>query len=135
MDKIYEMDLNHWVDEKLATLGAGEGWRPDTERALARFKEQRSRTERKLAIWRWTTVPALALGLCLVALPQPRLSVLRFCQQLACRNANSRLVSADVKKLVDGRARPSFKGRVGAGRAGLGAQRESGAAEFLGDVV
>jgi cytochrome c biogenesis protein CcmG/thiol:disulfide interchange protein DsbE len=108
MDKNYEMDLNHWVDEKLATLGAGEGWQPDTERALARFKEQRSRTERKLAIWRWITVPALAVGLCLVALPQPRLSVLRFCQQLACRNVNSRLVSADVKKLVDGQAAPDL---------------------------
>ena len=108
MDKNYERDLNEWVDEKLATLALGETWQPDPERALARFKEQRSRKEKKLAIWRWITVPALAIGLCLVALPQPRSSVLRFCQQLACRSVNSPLVSADVKTLIDGQAVPDF---------------------------
>ena len=102
------MELNQWVDDKLATLGLDESWQPDIERALARFKEQRSRRESKLAIWRWIAVPALALGLCLVALPEPRLSVLRFCQQLACRNVNSPLVSADVKALNNRKAAPDF---------------------------
>jgi len=108
MDKNYERDLKQWVDEKLATLALAETWQLDTERALARFKERRSRKEKKLAIWRWITVPALAIGLCLVALPQPRSSVLRFCQQLACRSVNSPLVSADVKTLIDGQAVPDF---------------------------
>lgn len=109
MDKNYETDLNQWVTEKLATLGAGETWLLDTERALLRLREQRSRKERKLAIWRWTTVPALALALCLGALPQPRSSVWRFCQQLACRNVSAPLVSADAKTLVDGQAAPDFR--------------------------
>jgi cytochrome c biogenesis protein CcmG/thiol:disulfide interchange protein DsbE len=108
MDKNYEMDLNRWVDEKLATLGATDKWQPDTERALARFKELHARKGGRLMLWRWAAAPLLALCLCLAVLPRPRSFALHVWEELTSGNVNRPPVSAAVKTLIDGQLAPDF---------------------------
>jgi peroxiredoxin len=108
MDKNYEVDLNRWVNEKLATLGAADKWQPDTERALARFKELHGRKGGRLMLWRWAAAPLLAGFLCLAVLPRTRSFGLHVWEELTSGNVDLHPVSAAVKTLLDGQPAPDF---------------------------
>jgi cytochrome c biogenesis protein CcmG/thiol:disulfide interchange protein DsbE len=77
------------VDEQLAALSPEEGWRPDTTRALAQFRESRDRKTRGTRSWMWAGAAAMAVVICLMAFPHL-------------------WSSASVRVLKDGQPAPDF---------------------------
>jgi protein-disulfide isomerase len=63
------MNVNHWVDDRLAALDGGAEWQPDVARARARLRDldRQARIKRR---WAWATAAAACLGL--LAFVQPR---------------------------------------------------------------
>lgn len=108
MDKSYEMDLNRWVDDKLATLSSTDKWQPDTERALARLKELHGHKGGRVMLWPWAAAPLLALCLCLAVLPRSRSFALHVWEELTSGNVNLPPASAAVKTLIEGQPAPDF---------------------------
>lgn len=102
-------DLANWVDERLAHLNPESAWRPDAERALARFNERRTAKNGFGRIWLWGALAAAAACACLLAFPTSRDVVQRIWggalpQQLVDMGQ----VSADLKTLKYGQAPPDF---------------------------
>jgi peroxiredoxin len=74
MAKNSEVNVNRWVDERLATLSPENEWQPNTSKGLARFREQRrSGTGR---VRRWTLIAAAAVAACLFLMALPVSQVL-----------------------------------------------------------
>src|SRR5689334_7358140 len=64
-----KQELAGWVDARMASLDTAGDWRPDTTRAWAMLR-RRDRTRR--ASWIGATAAAMAAGLVLLALGDPR---------------------------------------------------------------
>jgi protein-disulfide isomerase len=78
------MNMNRWVDDRLARLDEPAVWQPDAARAHARLREmdRRSKTRRR---WAWLAVAAASLGL------------LTFVQPRACANPRGCTQNASEK--------------------------------------
>jgi protein-disulfide isomerase len=63
------MNVNEWVDDRLAALDDGKEWQPDAAAARGRLRiwERQTRTRRR---WAWVSAAAACLGL--LAFVQPR---------------------------------------------------------------
>jgi protein-disulfide isomerase len=78
------MNVNRWVDDRLAALDDGREWRPEIPQARARLRDldRRARIKRR---WAWATATAACLGL--LAFIQPRACAMpRGCFQRATEN-------------------------------------------------
>lgn len=107
MEKNGEMDINCWVDERLATLNPDQEWQPNAIRGLTRLREQRGSGGERGRKRRWAAVAATAAAtayLGLLAFPAPRVLAQR------CLNCSVALwqslstsgpVRADVKSERD----------------------------------
>jgi protein-disulfide isomerase len=60
------MDVNRWVDERLAALDPPADWRPDSAAALAQLRRRDAPTRRRW--WLWATVSASAAAACAILL-------------------------------------------------------------------
>jgi len=79
------MNMNRWVDDRLAALDETAGWQPDAARARARLREfdRRAKIRRR---WAWVAAAAASLGL--LAFVQPRACATpRGCFQSAAEKA------------------------------------------------
>jgi cytochrome c biogenesis protein CcmG/thiol:disulfide interchange protein DsbE len=111
MEKNSEMDVNRWVEERLATLSPDGEWQPNATRGLARLREQRGAGSGRGRRWAWAAAAATAACLCLMALPAPRALAQR------CLNCSAALwqslsasgpVRAGVKPEKDRTMAPDF---------------------------
>jgi protein-disulfide isomerase len=75
-----KMDVNRWVDDRLASLEPTANWRPDSSAALAllRHRDRAGNTPRRHLWWVWATLSAGAAAACLC--------FLLFSTQPACAN-------------------------------------------------
>jgi protein-disulfide isomerase len=79
------MNVNRWVDDRLAALDDGSEWQPEASLARARLRDldRQARIKRR---WAWATAAAACLGL--LAFIQPRACAMpRGCFQGATENA------------------------------------------------
>jgi protein-disulfide isomerase len=86
------MNVNRWVDDRLAALDDGSEWQPDTSLARARLQnlDRQARIKRR---WAWATAAAACLGL--LAFVQPRACATpRGCFQRATEKTASRPAEA-----------------------------------------
>jgi protein-disulfide isomerase len=82
------MNVNRWVDDRLAALDDAGEWQPDTAGARARLQnlDRQARVKRR---WAWATAAAACLGL--LAFIQPRACATpRGCTQRATENTAPR---------------------------------------------
>jgi peroxiredoxin len=82
MQKNGEIEVNRWVDERLAALNPEGDWQPNAIRGLARLREQRVIAERGRR-WAWAAVAAAVACLGLIALPAPRMAAERAWQNFS----------------------------------------------------
>jgi len=68
---------DRWVEARLAMLNPDSDWRPDGIRALAQFRRQRNTGLAHAQGWAIWSAAAIGIGLCLMALPQPRVLAYR----------------------------------------------------------
>jgi len=88
------MNVNGWVDDRLAALDEAGEWQPDASLARARLRDldRRARTRRR---WAWATAAAACLGL--LAFIEPRACAMpRGCFQSATENSAPRALAAPV---------------------------------------
>jgi protein-disulfide isomerase len=86
------MNVNRWVDDRLAALDDGGEWQPEASVARARLRDldRRARIKRR---WAWATAAAACLGL--LTFIQPRACAMpRGCFQSATENPAPRPVEA-----------------------------------------
>jgi protein-disulfide isomerase len=86
------MNVNQWVDDRLAALDDGSEWHPEASLARARLRDldRQARTKRR---WAWATAAAACLGL--LAFIQPRACAMpRGCFQGATKNTAPRPAEA-----------------------------------------
>jgi cytochrome c biogenesis protein CcmG/thiol:disulfide interchange protein DsbE len=72
MDKNKSIQLNTWVDERLAALNPGDEWKPNVVAALGRLTETRHAGSSIKRRWTWAAAAAVAACLCFMILPSPR---------------------------------------------------------------
>jgi protein-disulfide isomerase len=82
------MNVNRWVDDRLATLGDGNDWRPEASLALARLRalDRQARVKRR---WAWATAAAACLGLLLFVQPHACANPLGCTQDAAARKGKA----------------------------------------------
>src|SRR4051812_42401621 len=88
-----KQDLAGWVDARMASLDTAGDWRPDTTRAWNVLR-RRDRTRR--ASWVGATAAAMAAGLVLLALGDPRACA----NPLGCANANEEQAKTAAPELL-----------------------------------
>jgi len=89
MEKNKEMDLERWVDERLATLHHSSEWQPNAGKGLARLRERRDTVIGRRRRWTWAAAMATAGCLGAMALPGTRVLAQRCVG--ACSEAGIRL--------------------------------------------
>jgi hypothetical protein len=72
MENNNKADIDRWIVERLSTLTPDSEFRPNTIRALARFRTLRDVRSRQGQLWGWTAAVASAALLYLFALPASR---------------------------------------------------------------
>src|SRR6266571_3281852 len=71
MERNSDMDLDHWIDERMAPLGGAMDFQPDVNRGLALLRKGRiSRVSWQTQVW--IAGVAVAASLCAVAFPATR---------------------------------------------------------------
>jgi peroxiredoxin len=111
MDKNNSAQLNYWVDDRLASLNPRNDWQPNTAAALARLKQLQRKGTWLSNRWTWAAAAAIAVGLCFLILPAPRVLAHRC---LECTVAvwqtlsASGPVQADLKPENDRKLAPDF---------------------------
>jgi peroxiredoxin len=115
-DKDHELDLAHWIDDRLAARLPDGEWQPNATRGLARFQEQR--TAKRPRRWAWVTAGVIATSLSLAAFPATRMFARRcvsVCVSQSSRvrqffmgNASSLAPSNVFTKLGDRAMAPDF---------------------------
>jgi peroxiredoxin len=89
VDKDQELDLGHWIDDRLAARLPNGDWQPSATRGFARFQEQRDAKRPRGQRWAWVAAGALATSLSLVAFPATRMFAQRCVS--ACVSQSSRV--------------------------------------------
>src|ERR1700722_5231484 len=82
------MNVNQWVDDRLATLGDGNDWRPEASLALARLRDLDRQAKVKCR-WAWATAAAACLGLFLFVQPHACANPLGCTQDAALRKGKA----------------------------------------------
>lgn len=72
MEKNSELDVDRWIEERLSALAPDNRWQPDTAAALARLREKQTTAPRHTRRWIWAAAASVMAGVCLVALPSPK---------------------------------------------------------------
>jgi protein-disulfide isomerase len=87
------MNVNRWVDDRLAVLDDGSGWQPDASLARARLQnlERQARIKRR---WGWATAAAACLGLLAFVEPKACATPLGCFQRAAGKTASRPLEAA-----------------------------------------
>jgi protein-disulfide isomerase len=82
------MNVNQWVDDRLATLGDGNDWQPEASLALARLRDldRQAKVKRR---WAWATAAAACLGLLLFVEPHACANPLGCTQDAAVRKGKA----------------------------------------------
>jgi thiol-disulfide isomerase/thioredoxin len=88
-DKDHELDLGHWIDDRLAARLPDGEWQPNATRGLARFQEQRTAKRPRIQRWAWVATGVIATSLSLAAFPVTRAIVQRGVS--ACVRESSRV--------------------------------------------
>src|SRR5579862_888465 len=78
MENNNDADVAKWVDERLADLTPDSEFRPNTMRALGRFRNLRAKRGGQVRFWGWTTAMASAALVFALALPAFRAPAPRF---------------------------------------------------------
>jgi len=63
------MNVDRWVERRLATLAAARDWRPDAASALARLRERDRAYRVRRRRWTWIAVAASLASLSILAIP------------------------------------------------------------------
>ena len=85
MDKNNNVNVNGWVDDRLAKLNPGVEFEPNVTRAFARFERELSEGETRKRSWAWVTAAAMAGCFTLLAFPAPRAACIGACEALFAR--------------------------------------------------
>ena len=101
MENNNDADINRWVAERMTSLTPGSEFRPNTVRALARFRNLRDARFRHERLWTWMAPATLAAILCLLALPVTRVA--------AQRSLNS--LYAALRQSAPEQGRPEYAGK------------------------
>lgn len=72
MENTSALNLNRWVDERLAVLSPSGDWCPDVNRGLAVMRQRESARKRTTRSSIWIAVAAATACVFLAAFPQPR---------------------------------------------------------------
>src|SRR5438270_12176902 len=88
-DKDHELDLGHWIEDRLAARLPDGEWQPNATRGFARFQDERNAKRPRRQRWAWVTAGVIATSLSLVAFPATR----KFAQRCvsACVSQSSRV--------------------------------------------
>ena len=76
MDKNNEVNVEQWVDRRLAVLTPSNAWQPDGSNGLRRFRKQSATKFAPKRAWTWTAATLVAAALILFFLAAPPLRVL-----------------------------------------------------------
>ena len=96
MEKNSEVQVDRWVDERLATLGPDNGWQPDAASGFDRLRQRRGPRNARGRTWIWAAAAATAAGLGVMALPAPRALAQR-CLNCSVAQLQSLSASAPVR--------------------------------------
>ena len=105
------MQLNQWVNERLASLSQGAGWQPNATTGLARFRERRDLGAGRERSRIWAAAVAMTACLALIALPAPRALAQRClnCSVALWQNLSTpAIVRVAVKPEKDRKIAPDF---------------------------
>jgi hypothetical protein len=117
MHRDQELDLGHWIDDRLEARLPDGKWQPNVARGLVRFQERRNR-KRPGGRWAWLAAGVLATSLLLVAFPATRIFAQRCIsacvsqsspvRQFLMGNPAGLAASTAFKKLADRTMAPDF---------------------------
>lgn len=108
MDRNTKMYTEHWIDEQLALLSAGNDWHPNVMQALVRLNGKRYGKDVDGKVWIWVTACIGAAVICILAFPSARDGFRDLWSTSHFNGVNIGQVSADVKALKDGEVAPDF---------------------------
>jgi len=115
-------DTDRWVSDRLEKLIPDREWRPDVDRAQARFEERRAAAKPGPRRWAVGAAAGMAVGLCLSAFPAPRAFAQRIwapcvgaCESFFLSKAHSTRSMAPLAGLSDRQPAPDFALKDAAG--------------------